>query len=407
MTKGGAELYTSWLVDELKKKHKISVFGPIRFKKNEFRNSDVKFISFKEKYTVNAYDRYPVYHRKSIKDNQTETLFIRAISECNPDVVHFQHIANMPFSLISIAKQKKIPVVVTLHDFWFLCPRIHFYNGRNENCKTSNHGTRCITCLRKATDIKQIIKKWIEVFNFLQKPNANIFKQRYQYALASLNMADTIIAPSNFVRGRYIEEGIEADKIKVLPLGIMPVTHSKSPGDKINLGYIGAIKHHKGCYDLLKAFTLLGGDRTMLHIFGRGDLKWVKKYLNQVSKDSVVFHGDFDDSQRNEVYKLIDAIIIPSRCYETYSFVAHEALAAGIPIIAPRHSVFCEIIEDGKNGFLYEPLNINSLVSKIKYLISNYNNLGIINNRYVPLVSEQAEHLLEIYKRLLHKSKDG
>ncbi|MGQ9846579.1 MAG: glycosyltransferase [Bacteroidales bacterium] len=406
LTKGGAELYTSWVIDELKREHEISLFGPMQSKKNEIKISDVKMFFFKTRYSVSAYDRYPVCHYGSIKDKRTEILFIRTIKECNPDVIHFQHIAKMPFSLIRIAKQQKIPIVVTLHDFWYLCPRIHFYNGCNENCESSNHGTRCITCLRKITDIKQIIKKRMEKFCFLRRPNVNFFKYRYQYAVASLNMADAIIAPSKFVRERYIEEGVDADKIEILPFGIMPVTRSKLPRDQINLGYIGTIKPHKGCQDLLEAFRLLRSNRAMLHIFGSGDLKWLKNFLNPAKKDLVVFHGDFDHAQKNDVYKMIDIIIIPSRCYETYSFVAHEAIASGIPVIAPRHSVFCEIIEDGKNGFLFEPFNVNSLASKIEHAISTYNNWGVINKCFEPLVSEQTAYLVKIYKRLLRLPED-
>ena len=50
-----------------------------------------------------------------------------------------------------------------------------------------------------------------------------------------------------------------------------------------------------------------------------------------------------------------DVFVIPSICEETYSFVTREALSAGLPVIASRRGALPEAIQEGKNGFLFEP----------------------------------------------------
>ena len=48
-------------------------------------------------------------------------------------------------------------------------------------------------------------------------------------------------------------------------------------------------------------------------------------------------------------------LVVPSRWYETFALVAVEAFAVGVPPIAPRHGPFPDLIDEGRNGFLFEP----------------------------------------------------
>ena len=51
----------------------------------------------------------------------------------------------------------------------------------------------------------------------------------------------------------------------------------------------------------------------------------------------------------------VDAVVIPSLVWESYSMVAHEALACGVPVIASRLGALPEAVRDGHNGLLFEP----------------------------------------------------
>jgi glycosyltransferase involved in cell wall biosynthesis len=51
----------------------------------------------------------------------------------------------------------------------------------------------------------------------------------------------------------------------------------------------------------------------------------------------------------------VDLVIVPSIEYETYSLVAHEAMARGIPVVASRVGALPEAIRHGENGLLFEP----------------------------------------------------
>jgi glycosyltransferase involved in cell wall biosynthesis len=48
-------------------------------------------------------------------------------------------------------------------------------------------------------------------------------------------------------------------------------------------------------------------------------------------------------------------LVMPSLWYETFGRTVAEAFAQGIPVIASRLGAMLELVEDGKNGFLFNP----------------------------------------------------
>jgi glycosyltransferase involved in cell wall biosynthesis len=75
--------------------------------------------------------------------------------------------------------------------------------------------------------------------------------------------------------------------------------------------------------------------------------------------------------QRNEMeqsFQNASFLVFTSRSYEGFPMVFLEAMAAGIPVIAPGMAGFPEIIEDGFNGFLFNPGDAEDLAKKIKLL---------------------------------------
>ena len=64
-----------------------------------------------------------------------------------------------------------------------------------------------------------------------------------------------------------------------------------------------------------------------------------------------------------------DVLVMPVIWEETFSLVIREALQAGLPVIAARRGALPEIIQDGRNGLLFEPENAEDLRRCLRRLL--------------------------------------
>jgi len=101
-----------------------------------------------------------------------------------------------------------------------------------------------------------------------------------------------------------------------------------------------------------------------LKIVGRGR---AEKDLKKIAKKNVEFLTDVDDEKLNNLYQKAKAFLFASRD-EEFGIAPVEALGRGLPVIALKSGGLPEYIQEGQNGFLFENLNENSLIEKIRLL---------------------------------------
>ena len=100
----------------------------------------------------------------------------------------------------------------------------------------------------------------------------------------------------------------------------------------------------------------------------------------------------------------LDVLVIPSVCYESYSLILHEALASNVPTIVSALGGMLEKINDGINGFTFEPGSSADLFKKIKLILANPQILNelkqnITKMMVVPTVEQEAYKYNAIYSR--------
>lgn len=78
-----------------------------------------------------------------------------------------------------------------------------------------------------------------------------------------------------------------------------------------------------------------------------------------------VLHGD--DLAR--AYATLDVFVHTGR-HETYCQSAQEALASGVPVVAPRAGGPIDVVDDTVTGYLYEPGNAEELAAHVDHLLS-------------------------------------
>ncbi len=66
-----------------------------------------------------------------------------------------------------------------------------------------------------------------------------------------------------------------------------------------------------------------------------------------------------------QAFSCADALLFPST-NETFGLVALEAMACGLPVIAPMRGGLVDILQDEYNALVYDPGDIRSLLAQLR-----------------------------------------
>lgn len=317
------------------------------------------------------------------------------IEKERPDVAHVHNL----FPLISPSayyclKAHGIPVVQTVHNYRFLCPNGLFYRKGVicEKCKSGNTA-HCFfyTCYRNSVFLSGL---YALTFWFHRKLGT------------FLRFIDIFIALSNFAKDKLIEGGLPGSKIEVEGNFVAVDKHAPVYDKDSYALFLGRISPEKGIRTLLDAYKIL--DTLFLKIAGEGPLlERVKEYIKSNNIANVDALGFVSGSEKAALLGKAAVSIIPSEWYENFPMAVLESLAAGTPVIASRIGGLPELIEEGKNGLLFEPGNTGDLAAKIRYFYSN-REIALNMSRYALESFEKRysagkhyEGLIQIYDKAI------
>ena len=325
------------------------------------------------------------------------TLFETVIAEFAPDVVHVQHLMGLPAALLLRLRQRKIPYVITLHDYWWVCANAQLLTNYSQEVCDGPRGY--VNCTRCAV-ARGGNSAWLAapaLWGSLQLRGSILHK--------GLTEARGLVASTPFVAEWYAQHGASA--VQVLPLGIdLPpyfakdLVNAPSPGARLQVAYLGGLAWQKGVHVVVEACRTLG-ESVDLWVVGSGEDEYVAQ-LRQHAAPHLHFLGALD---RDAVWALLarsDVVVVPSLWYETYSYVLHEARAAGVPVIASNLGVMAEAVTDGVDGLLVPPGDVAAWHDALQRLAADRALLARLAPQDAPrlTVREHVQELVKIYQRV-------
>lgn len=168
-------------------------------------------------------------------------------------------------------------------------------------------------------------------------------------------------------------------KAEVIPMGIQATMQAGIEKDTQSARaktvlFIGRLTEVKGVDVLLKAMQEIDG--AQLLIAGDGEQRNALEELTRHLSVNAKFLGQVEAASRDALLAACDTVVIPSRvlpCGRTEGtpVVCLEAMAAGLPIIASSVGGLAEVIIDGHNGLLFEPVNHSMLAEKLNIVFSD------------------------------------
>jgi glycosyltransferase involved in cell wall biosynthesis len=182
-------------------------------------------------------------------------------------------------------------------------------------------------------------------------------------------LADAITVPSRFAARSFIESGLPAGKIHVIPYGVrleqFKRTGKPSVG-RFEVLYVGSVSLRKGFPYLLQAFAQLRNSTKRLRVAGaiHPDMKTL---LARLPKDQVEFLGSLPQERIPELMSTSHVMVLPS-IEEGLALVQGQALACGCPVLCSTNTGGEDLFDDGIEGFIVPVRDVFALTDRMQRL---------------------------------------
>ena len=216
-----------------------------------------------------------------------------------------------------------------------------------------------------------------------------LLSERLEFEAA--RKSDHVFTITSALRDILIQNGIESEKVTVLPNAVDPKRFDISPrdseledemeyGGKVVIGYIGSFVEYEGLELLLEAAAQLKnelGDIFRVLLVGDGS---VHEKLRRMSRflaidDIVTFTGRVSYDEVERYYSLIDIVPLPRLGLRVCELVSplkpFEAMGTGKVLITSDVAALAEIVDDGKTGLLHRKDDAAHLAEKLKEAITD------------------------------------
>jgi len=147
------------------------------------------------------------------------------------------------------------------------------------------------------------------------------------------------------------------------------------PENATIVAFLGQIRDIKGVQDFIGMARSISDPHTCFLI--AGECRDPEKFPGSYSEKDLKMMAGEDKRIRyigyapkvENVYHTADIVVVPSRWQEPLGLISLEAGACRKPVVATRVGGIPEVVEDGVNGFLVEPGDVDGLAERVSQLI--------------------------------------
>jgi glycosyltransferase involved in cell wall biosynthesis len=345
---------------------------------------------------------------------EVDRVFAEVLERVRPDVVHVHHLLYLSVGLLDVARERGVPVVMTLHDFWLECPRFGQLVHADGSLCQRVEAERCGTCLPSlgwrqsnlarrvgralagvhaltgvdlAGAARRAATKTSEDSAWQAPPadEAQVYAQAVKVRDAALRervlpRVQRFISPSHFLAGRMIAWGIPAERIEVLPSGVDRANFADRERvprtGPLRVRFLGTQVPLKGAHVLLEAWGLLSESRRAqgtLTLNGPDGFQpaYVAKLRALADRVGATLGGALDREGVARALAETDLLVVPSQWFENRPLIVLEALATGTPLCVSDLGGQIELVEEGDAGWRFPFDDPAALAARLDGLLAD------------------------------------
>lgn len=409
------------MIEQVREFHSVSLLWPGEMK------LAIHKTSIKKHKSVNGINNYEIVNALPISYDEGIVnvdsfitigdieIYRNFLDMLQPEIIHIHTLMGLHKNLLLAAKEKKIRLVFTTHDFFPICPKVTMF--RNDDvCKTIDTYTFCPQCNMTALSMTKmqilqspayrelkdsyLIKKLrkIQRDEYLsdnliseEKPKntAYDYKKLRQHYKSMLDMMDIIHYNSRLTKAVYERH------MGNFPGKVLSITHAnisdhreiKKYNHKIlRLTYLGPQGKAKGFFYLKEVLDNLWKDRQdfYLNVFFHNPT--LPSYIRQ--------HDRYNYNQLELIMRHTDVVITPSIWYETFGYTVLEALSYGVPVIISKNVGAKDIVPEG-GGIITENKYLSEVIEQLNFEQLESMNQVIINKMQILTIDKFNQYLIE------------
>jgi glycosyltransferase involved in cell wall biosynthesis len=365
-------------------------------------------------------------------DPGTARRFESLLDEERPDLVHF-HARSRGVSLrmLRSAKRRGIPVVVTCHTPGAVCASGTLMLDGKAPCDGRMDAVRCARCMLTSKGMPRAMAvalshlPWVPgAWAFHVTGSRMVTALRTRSFMESLHRhtrdffseADRIVAVCEWMRDALVVNGVPKSKIVLSRQGLTQSMDSQdrlipfryrasSERGPLRIAFLGRMDPMKGAHLLIDAVLAESELNLQLDLFcipqyERGG--YAARLRSLADADlRIRIHDPVPSADAVDRLRGYDLLAVPSLCMETGPLVVLEAFAAGIPVIATRLGGMREIVTDGIDGVLVEPMT-ESWRAALRDLADNPSRIDRLTEgvRFPRAMADAADDMIALYKSL-------
>jgi GT2 family glycosyltransferase/glycosyltransferase involved in cell wall biosynthesis len=365
------------------------------------------------------------------------------IDVIRPDVAHIHHLTCLSTGIVFELKKRRIPIVLTLHDYWLLCHRGQLLDLRLQRCNGPLEDG-CAACIGVAGQVGSAVYAGARVVRALETRLPEAISQpirqgaeriatrltdtrqdptiaRLAHMRRVLDCVDHVLAPSRHMRDRFLPI-VPAERIDVSEYGVARERfvaarrsstgepddrNSPRPRQPLRLGFLGSLMVSKAPHLLIDSYRRLpAGSATVTLVGGHsayhGDDSYRAHLEPLFQTPGVVATGAIPLDAIPETLVSFDLLVVPSIWEENSPLVIREAFAAGVPVVASRIGGIPEMVADGVGGLLFEPGDTDDLARVLHRIVDEPHLLSTLRSS-IPAVrdlDDDADATRALYQRL-------
>lgn len=273
------------------------------------------------KYYIGSKKRFEQY-----RDDSFAELYSNILENFQVECVHIHHTLGLSLELFYEAEKRNVPILVTLHDFYYICPTVKLLDSDYKLCIGEETVDKCQKCMRK----QLVIAETVPYISLWRKENLKVLKKAEKIFVPSESAKEIVnkYFPEIGERVLVIEHG--SDFLNEIESNTSISALKEKETDTFNVAFLGGINVAKG-YNYATELIKKSDKNIKWHLFGMFE----REDSSIENRNNFVNAGQYQREDLPELFRKykIDLVCILPIWPETFCYTISEAVLCGIPVV--------------------------------------------------------------------------